>query len=95
MYWDENRNLKINPCLEINVRQNMGLLSIHLEKLIQPNKTGMYRTYYNPKKSFSEFTHEMETKFPLTVTNGKIASGFFPLTDFNENTSFGAYILGN
>jgi hypothetical protein len=90
---DENNDLKINPCLEINVRQNMGLISLHLEQLIHPNKPGMYRTYYNPKKSFSEFVFEMETKFPLEIANQKIIKGFFPLTDFNKDTMFGAYIL--
>ena len=28
IFRDENGELKVNPCLEINVRQNMGLLSL-------------------------------------------------------------------
>ena len=93
IFWDENKNLKINPCLEINVRQNMGLLSLQLEKLIYYGIKGIFSTYYDPRKSFFEFARKMETQFPLTITNRKIKKGFFPLTDFNENTMFGAYIL--
>ncbi len=93
IFRDKNQHLKINPCLEINVRQNMGLLSLHLEKLIYNEIKGIYRTYYDSRKSFFEFAREMETQFPLTITNHRIKKGFFPLTDFNENTMFGAYML--
>ncbi len=93
IYRDENNKLKVNPCLEINLRKNMGLLSLHLEKLIHSNKLAMYRTYYNPQKSFFDFVREMEIKFPLSILNGKIKKGFYPLTDFEENTLFGAYLF--
>lgn len=93
IFRDEKQTLKINPCLEINVRQNMGLLSLQLEKLIQPGKKGMYRMYYDTQKSFFNFVQELENRFPLIISNQKIQSGFFPLTDFEENTMFGTYIL--
>ncbi len=95
IFWDKNQNLKINPCLEINVRQNMGLLSLQLEKFIHQGIKGKYRTFYDPQKTFFEFVREMEIQFPLMISNQKIMSGFFPLTDFDKNTMFGAYILVN
>lgn len=95
IYWDKSNVLKINPCLEINVRQNMGLLSLYLEKLIHKGIKGNFRTFYNPRKSFFEFAREMEVQFPLIISDQKIRSGFFPLTDFQEDTMFGAYILIN
>ena len=93
IFCDKNYNLKINPCLEINVRQNMGLLSLQIEKLIPRGIKGIFRTYYDPRKSFFEFAREMEYQFPLIISNRKIKKGFFPLTDFTEHTMFGAYIL--
>lgn len=93
IYFDENRELKINPCLEINVRQNMGLLSLYLEKLIHPNKKGVYKIYYKPGTTFLQFKKEMEKKYPLKISNNKIESGFFPLTEAFNDTLFGAYIL--
>ena len=93
IYNDENGALKINPCLEINVRQNMGLLSLHLEKLIHPDKKGIYRIYYKPGTTFLQFKKEMEKKHPLKISNHKVESGFFSLTEVFEDTLFGAYIL--
>ena len=93
IYTNETGNLRINPCLEINVRHTMGLLSLQLEKLVQPGNKGMFRTFYQPGVSFNQFKQEMELKFPAVITEGKLESGFFPLTDATDNTLFGAYLL--
>ena len=93
IFRDEKKQLKINPCLEINVRQNMGLLSLQLEKLIHPGAKGIFRTYYQPGIPFYSFQKEMGKKHPLQITSGKIKSGFFALTDADADTQFGAYLL--
>ncbi|MBN1987178.1 MAG: hypothetical protein JW761_12790 [Prolixibacteraceae bacterium] len=93
IFRDEKKQLKINPCLEINVRQNMGLLSLQLEKFIYPGKKGVFRTYYQPGIPFYSFQKEMAKKHPLQIASGKIESGFFPLIDIAADTQFGAYIL--
>jgi len=93
IYYNEKNELKINPCLEINVRQSMGLLSIQYEKLIHLEKKGVYKTYYQPGSTFLQFKNKMENKNPLKIVNGKIISGFFPLIEASEKTLFGAYIL--
>jgi hypothetical protein len=93
IYSDENDTLKINPCLEINVRYTMGLLALRLEELIHKKKNGIYRTYYQPGTSFYTFKKEMEKKYPLKILENKIESGFFALTESNETSLFGAYIL--
>lgn len=93
VFRNEDNQLKVNPCLEINVRQNMGLLSLQLEKLLIPEKKGMFRTFYQPGKTYFTFKKEMETKYPLQLSQNKIEAGFFSLTEANEDTLFGAYIL--
>lgn len=93
IYYDENNKLKINPCLEINVRHTMGLLSLRLEKLISENKKGVFSTYFQPGKSFHDFKKEMEKKHPLKITDNNIESGFFALTDAQQDSLFGAFIL--
>lgn len=93
IYSDHNNKLKINPCLEINLRHTMGLLSLKLEKLITKNKIGIYRTFFQPGNSFYAFKNEMERKYPLKIFEGKIESGFLALTDAQKDTLFGAYIL--
>lgn len=93
IFYDQNCKLKINPCLEINLRQNMGLVSLSLEKIIHPEKKAMFRTYYHPGISFYRFKKEMEEKHPAVISQKKLVSGFFPLTGADENTMFGAYLF--
>jgi len=93
IFRDETGNLRVNPCLEINGKQTMGLLSLHLEKLISPNKKAMFKMFYQQGKSFQEFKQKMETNHPLMLQHSKIESGFFALTPALEDTKFGAYLL--
>lgn len=93
IYLDVNNKLKINPCLEINIRHTMGLLALRLEKLINGNKKGMYRTFYQPGTSFYAFSQEMVKKHPLRIVDNKIESGYLPITEPVEGHFFGAYIL--
>lgn len=88
----DDNSIRINPLLEINLRQNMGQLSIHLEKLIAPGKTGIFKIFYDPKTTFYNFKQEMEARYPVKIHKNKIEYGFFPLTPARERTKFGAYI---
>lgn len=88
-----DNQLAVNPCLEINLRQNMGLLSLHLEKLLLPGQKALYQTWYGGGKSFLDFQNEMERKHPLVLKNNKITSGFFALTNACNDSKFGAYII--
>ncbi|GAB1453547.1 hypothetical protein MASR2M47_36030 [Draconibacterium sp.] len=93
IYFDEDNKLKINPCLEINVRHTMGLLALRLEKLISKHKKGVFSTYFQPGKSFYDFKYEMEEKHPVKILDNKIESGFFALTEARPDTLFGAFIM--
>jgi hypothetical protein len=93
IFRDKHGELKVNPCLEINVRLNMGLLSIQPEKRIAPGSKGIFQIFFQPNKTFMHFREEMEIKHPLKLKNSKIISGFCPLTPVFENTKFGAFIL--
>jgi hypothetical protein len=93
IFRDETGNLRVNPCLEINVKQTMGLLSLHLEKLISPNKKGTFKTFYQSGKSFLEFQERMQEEHPLAISENQIQSGFFPLTPATQSSRFGAYLL--
>lgn len=93
IFKNDNNELKVNPCLEINFRYNMGLLSLNLEKLITSNKHATFRIFNDRFNSLYGFTKEIEKNNPLHIRNYKIESGFFPLTPILEKSKFGAYIL--
>lgn len=93
IYENDKEQLRINPCMEINLRYNMGLLSLYLEKMIHPHKKGLFRTFYTPGESFFAFQEKMKKSHPLILSDNKIESGFLPLVDAREDTLFGAYLL--
>lgn len=93
VFSDDKKRLRINPCLEINVRQNMGLLSLQLNKLLSPGKKGFFSTFYQPGQSFHSFIKEMKKFYPLRFNDKKIESGFLALTPATEDALFGAYLL--
>ena len=93
IFRNKTGTLKINPCLEINVRHNMGLLSLYLEKFVAPTKKGRFRMFFNPKIHFADFCQQMSHDHPLVLDDQKIISGFFPLTAYSDTTGFGAYLL--
>ena len=89
----KNKQLKLHPCLEINVRKSMVLLALSLEKLLSNHKKGMFTSYFNPHTLFYDFSTAMQKKHPLILKNGKIEKGYFPLTPSGNKEQFGAYIL--
>jgi hypothetical protein len=93
IFRDETGNLRVNPCLEINVRQNMGLLSLQLEKLFFPKMKGVFKTFYRQGESFGQFTRQMEINHQLQLQDGRIRSGFYALTPAFMDSKFGAYLL--
>ncbi len=93
IYRSEVGELCVNPCLEINLRQNMGLLALHLNDYLVSGKKGIFKIYFEPGKTFHAFTAEMIKKHPLQLLNNKIESGFFALTEADENALFGAFLL--
>ena len=93
IFRDDKNRLRINPCLEINVRHNMGLLSLRLNKLITSNKKGFFSIFYQPGQLFQTFKKEMEEMYPLHLTGNKIESGFLALTPATDDAVFGAYLL--
>ncbi len=93
MIYEENNRKKIHPCIEINPRYNMGLLSMFAEKLIHPESKGCFMTYYHPAYSYHKFAGEQTKLFPLIISDNRIFKGFLSLTDPSGNSRFGAYLL--
>lgn len=93
LFRDSKGKMRINPCLEINVRQNMGLLSLQLEKFLASASKGLFSIRFDEPIGHLNFTEEMKHKHPLRFSNGKIESGFLSLTEVNSDSRFGAWVL--
>lgn len=95
MIYKNDEEYKLHPCVEINMRYNMGYLSVKLfEKYIENKATGKFSIDFHPEKGKIYDTHcEMQERFPLTIKNGKIVKGYLSLCPVNEETRYRAYVL--
>jgi hypothetical protein len=84
--------LKIQPCIEINCRMNMGILSMQIEKKIHQDTTGKYELFYGSRGEFQNFATKKTCEFPLKTRNGKLSSGFLSLVEPDSEKQFGAYM---
>ena len=93
MIFRNKKQIKVQPCNEINCRMNMGILTILLQNNIQKGAKGKFELYYGSKGDFEIFAKKEELLNPQVVLNGKISSGFFPLVEPANHQKFGAYFL--
>lgn len=85
---------RIHPCVEINLRMNMGVLSrILYDRYVHSLSEGEYVVeHYVHEGEALSFHREMVAKYPLKWEDGKVASGYLPLTPVREDTRFQAYV---
>lgn len=93
IYEDSEQQLKLVPCLEINCRLNMGILSLHLEKLICTCSKAQWFIKYMKKDELQKFHTKMLSDHPLIFKQGKIESGYFALSDVWKAEGFLAYMV--
>jgi hypothetical protein len=91
MIFREKEGLKIQPCIEINSRMNMGILTTQIEKKTHVNTTGKFALFYGTRGEFKRFADNMTLEHPLKIRNGKLSSGFISLVEPDAETQFGAY----
>lgn len=80
------------PCVEVNLRMNMGVCArIITDRYIHSASSGEYMIYAN--RSSEELKHlfeELSRNHPLVIEQGKIISGFLPLTYVDEESGYAA-----
>lgn len=91
----EDNEYKLHPCVEINMRYNMGFLSCRLyENYIATHSCGKFYIDFNPKAEEMYNNHLlMEEKHPIRIENGKITSGYLSLCPINRSNRYRAYVL--
>lgn len=91
----EDNEYKLHPCVEINMRYNMGFLTCRLyENYIATESCGKFYIDFNPKAEEMYNNHLlMEEKHPIRIENGKITSGYLSLCPINRSNRYRAYVL--
>ena len=85
----------VHPCVEINLRMNMGVVSRLLyDKFVCQGSQGSYLMEYYPKPGEALLFHrEMMGKYPTELESGRIKSGYLSLTPVFEDTAYQIFIL--
>ena len=91
----EGQGFRIHPCVEINLRMNMGVLSrILYDRYVHPLSEGEYVVeHYTCDSAALSFHRDMVKDYPLEWKEQKIEKGYLPLTPVREDTRFQAYLL--
>jgi len=93
LFLDTEGEMKVQPCLEINLRYNMGTIAIKLNPYIHSKSKGTFNIYADPKSDFVSFSKKMTQEHPFEMKDGKWFKGYLPLTSPNQDKLFGAYIF--
>ncbi len=85
----------LHPCVEINLRLNMGIIAHEVcRKLLAPSVEGTYHVASFPNgESAMQFHEEYSVKYPLVCHDGKVVSGYYPLTPIHSHTRHHAYVV--
>lgn len=89
---NEKKEMKLHPCLEINLRYNMGLANICLQKRIHSTARGKWKTALFKQESWTDFCKRKKRENPLKMEDKKIKKGFLPLIDADTEKLFGAWL---
>lgn len=84
----------VHPCVEVNWRMNMGIVSrIFFNRYVCPKMTGRYVIEYYSKPGEALKSHEeMKANNPLCWDDGKISMGYLSLTPVYEDTNYQIYV---
>lgn len=95
MICHDNGVFYVHPCVEINLRMNMGVVShILYRNLLDEASTGNFHVVHYSSDSEAEIFHQnMLSRYSLVTNNKRIRSGYFSLTPFKSETRYQAYII--
>lgn len=85
---------KLQPCIEINMRMNMGLVShIFYNRYVHSNSKGVFKVeYFKRLGDAFQFHQDMLTANPPIVEDGRIKSGYMSLTPVNKDTKYVVWV---
>lgn len=97
IYTDSDGELRINPCIELNLRTTMGVVSSIIgNRFLAEGSTGTFHVEFHKKVIDESFRRELEQQNPINITSeGKIKSGVQFLTPLYPASQYAAYIIVN
>lgn len=94
VYQTEDEHYAIHPCVEINLRMNMGMVARLICDLhVEEGKRGLYSVDYlkDATELYADHIQRMETQKGV-IRNGKLSSGYFSLTPVTPESHYRARV---
>lgn len=94
-YNNDNHSISIHPCIEINMRNTMGMIAIRIfEQFVHEQSSGIFKVVYksNPRHAYMEHQFD-KAAYPVTIMDGKLKSGYIPLCPVTPKTNYRAFII--
>ncbi|NDV77449.1 hypothetical protein [Dysgonomonas sp. 511] len=95
MIYKDKEDCKLHPCLEVNMRYNMGYLALKLyEKYICSGSQGKFYISFDAKDGKTYADHLLlEQKHPAVFDNNRLKQGYLPLCPVNKQNRYHAYVI--
>ena len=92
---NEKTAFRIHPCVEIDLRMNMGVMTRFLyDCYVHPDSAGCSGIDYHPSEGEALKEHErMSATYPLEIREGKVCSGYLPLVPVHKRSCYRAWML--
>lgn len=84
---------KLHPCVEVNMRYNMGYLSVKLFDNFINQSEGTFNVDFGKEGTLLQNHKQMLEQYPLRIEMGQIKSGYLSLCPVVAETQYRAYIL--
>ena len=94
MIYAENNHFRLHPCVEINMRNTMGLLAFRLyQHFLYENAAGYFKIDFgNQSGELLQKHREMSKLYPAVFADGRLQSGYLSLCPIKEDSKYRAYI---
>ena len=92
---NQTQNYVVHPCVEINLRMNMGVIARLLsDRYISELSEGKYMVeHFSTDGEAFSFDSQMQSANPLQIKNHKVVNGYFSLTPITETTRYQCYVI--
>lgn len=83
----------LHPCVELNLRMTMGRVAQCLARRLAVGTEGVYRVVYSADSAaLQQWAASRLREAPRRMEDGKIVSGYWPLTPVTSDTAYHAYL---
>ena len=95
MIYKDKNEYKLHPCVEVNMRYNMGYLAVRLfDSYIYPSSEGRFHIDFDAKEGEVYRKHQnMQDKYPVTFADGRLQSGYMPLCPVTKQSRYWTYVV--